>query len=88
MTQATEIFRRLFAAKSRDNKECRGWDGIRFGALIIKEYCEGLPVLAEDVQLLVDKTEAYREDDDQVRWIVEAVEKLRDHLALSNGGIH
>jgi hypothetical protein len=86
MTEATEIFRRLFAARSRDNKECRGWDGIRFGALIIKEYCEGLPVLAEDLELLVDKTEGYREDDDQLRWTVEVVEGLREHLANFSGG--
>jgi tetratricopeptide (TPR) repeat protein len=80
MSRSTEIFRKFLTLNSRDNKDCRGWDGIRFGALIIKKYCEGLPLLTEDLDLLVEKTEPYREDDDQLRWIVEVVQRLRDYI--------
>lgn len=80
LTCAAEIFRKFLTQSVRDNRECRGWDGIRFGTLCVKQYCEYRKLSVEDLDLLIEKTEAYRVEDEQLRWIVEIVQKLRVHI--------
>jgi hypothetical protein len=80
LTRATEMFRKFLTCSVRDNRECRGWDGIRYGTLCVKRFCDEGRVPVEDLDLLIEKTEGYRENDDQMRWIVEIVQKLRDYI--------
>jgi len=88
LSRATEIFRKFLSHSTRDNKECRGWDGIRFGTLCIKRFCDQGRVSIEDLDLLIGKSQAYIAEDEQLRWIVEIAQKLRERTSTNDGWIY